>query len=210
MMIKVLATNNLASYSKQLLKSIYSDCAKIKNQPRAFLSFHTRVNDFLEVTHKKQEHLISDYTAKSNSGNYLNATIALPLKSKLFLDLPDKSLYEKDNKKLDISDIRKMIIPLKYRHQVKDIYIDDFNNVSCKVMGRDQLTPSNSNYETKAIKEREMEYKIALLFYMSRKFELNFNIGMNLKNDIPKPKYVEHMTFGNTYDMVDEFEYIDS
>ena len=48
---------------------------------------------------------------------------------------------------------------------------------------------------------------MAKLFYMSRKFNLNFYIGMQLTENISKPKYIKDLTYGCTFDMIDEIFY---
>lgn len=210
-MIKVQAHNNLKSFSKQILKSVYQDCSSQKNQHKAYLSIHTSIDDFLKITSKNIEHLVYDFSEKPESGVERYANIALPLASMLFLDLPDKSFYRNENRRLDIAHIRQMIIPLKFQHNVKDIYIDDFNSVSCNQMGRNKLWQTNPGNlrQFEDWKDRQMEYKMALLFYMSRKFDINFHIGMPWTSNKPNPKHIKFMNFGHIYDMTDEIEFIE-
>ncbi len=42
---------------------------------------------------------------------------------------------------------------------------------------------------------------------MSRKFDLNFHVGMQLTKNIRKPKYIKDLTYGCTFDMIDEVVY---
>lgn len=88
-----------------------------------------------------------------------------------------------------------MIIPLKYKHNVKDIYIDNLDKISVK--------------ELESIENKEFvtEYKIIKLYYISKKFELNFYIGMQLIGNEKKPKFIKHLTFGNSFDMIDVIQY---
>lgn len=208
-MIKVQAHNNLKSFSKQILKSVYKDCSSQKNQHKAYLSIHTSIDDFLKITSKNMEHIVYDFSEKPESGVERHANIALPLASMLFLDLPDKSFFRSENESLDIEHIRQMIIPLKYQHNVKEVYIDDFNKISCNLMGRNKLWQTNPGNlkQFEDWKDRQMEYKMALLFYMSRKFDINFNIGMQWTSKAPDPSHIRFMNFGHIYDMVDEIEF---
>ena len=209
-MINVLAYQNLSNSSTQMLQTVYNLCCTEKNKHKAFLSTQLNLNEFLEITNHEEEHLVSDFTEKTNTGNYLNASISLPLNSMLFLDLQDKSFYRPDeNQSLDIQQIQQMIIPLKDKYDVKDIYIDNFNKVQCFLMGRSDLWQTNPTNikQFEDWKERQMEYKMALLFYMSRKFDLNFHIGMQWLSTEKKPSQIRFMDFGNIQNMVDEITY---
>jgi hypothetical protein len=103
-----------------------------------------------------------------------------------------------------------MIIPLKYRYNVKHIYIDHFETLDCALIGRDKLWKTNSSNERlyEDWKDRQLEYKTALLFYMSRKFDINFHIGMTWYGNEKVPKDIRFMNYGNIYDMVDQIEYV--
>lgn len=207
-MIRAFATISKTQYAPQLLKNVFEECQINKNKPIAFLSNQIEFEEFKSITQTQEEHLVYDFTEKTENGNYLNASISIPLASLLFIDLPDKSLYREGN--LDIQHIRQMIIPLKYRFNVKDIYIDNFESVGCSLMGRDQLWRTNPSNTTlwEDWKDRQMEYKMALLFYMSRKFNLNFYIGMTWYGKEENPKDIRFMRYGNIFDMINEFEYI--
>ena len=209
-MINIFAYNKLNNSSTQMLQRVYNLCCTEKNKNRAFLSIQLNLKEFLKITNHEEEHLVSDFTEKTNAGNYLNASISLPLNSMLFLDLKDKSFYRSnENFNLDIQQIQQMIIPLKDKYDVRDIYIDNFNKVQCFLMGRSDLWQTNSTNakQFEDWKERQMEYKMALLFYMSRKFDLNFHIGMQWLGTEKKPSQIRFMDFGNIQDMVDEIKY---
>ncbi|MBU2525607.1 MAG: hypothetical protein KKC03_03295 [Bacteroidetes bacterium] len=206
-MVKILAFNNLNDSSAQILKSVYKDCNKYKNRHTAFLSTRLKLDEFLVITEQQEAQLVYDFTEKTEKGGHLNASISILLNSLLFLDLPDKSLYRADDGVIDIAHLRKMIIPLKYRHKVKDIYIDNFYQVTCNLMGRNLVWEPKNTTDIKVWKDRQMEYKMALLFYMSRKFDLNFYIGMEQTSLEQKPRHIKGLTFGNTFDMVDEIDY---
>lgn len=209
-MISVLAYKNSKDSSVQMLQSVYQKCAVEKNKHCAFLSTQLNLNKFLETTNHEEEHLVSDFTEKTSDGNYLNAAIVLPLHSMLFLDLQDKSFYRsKENQGLDMQQIQQMISSLKDNYDVRDIYIDNFNQVECFLMGRSDLWKTNpSNLKQfEDWKERQMEYKMALLFYMSKKFDLHFHIAMQWLGKEKKPSQIRFMNFGNIQDMVDEIKY---
>lgn len=191
-----------------MLQEAHAICSAKANSPIAFLSTQTNLNEFLKLTTTKAEHLVYDFTEKTNEGHFLNATISILLASLLFMDLPDKSLYRHENQPLDIHHIRKMIIPFKYRYNVKHIYIDNFESIGCTLMGRDKLWKTNPSNERlyEDWKDRQMEYKTALLFYMSRKFDVNFHIGMTWYRKEKVAKDIRFMTYGNIYDMVDQIE----
>lgn len=194
-MLKILASQNLKTQASKTLKTIFDACDTMQNKPTAFISRELRSKDFLEITEKKEEHLVYDFSEETKNGQFLNATISLPLKSFLFLDLEDKSLHQNPKNLLDIQDIRRMIIPLKFKYNVKDIYIDNVHKVNVKAL---------QSFENEEFKT---EYILAIFFYMSQKFNLNFHIGMELLSDVPKPKFIKHLTYGNSYDLIDEFGY---
>lgn len=229
MMIKILASQNLKNQASKTLKTVFDACNSKQDNSIAFISRELYLKDFMNITEKKEEHLVYDFTDITDEGRYLNGTISLPLSSMLFIDLSDKSLYKDDfingdlehfqtqemiiqhinqTDKLkpdykiirnigtiDIVSIRKMIITLKYKYNLKDIYIDNFDRVSVK----DFKGFENQEFVT--------EYKLAIFFYMSKKFNLNFHIGMELIKDEQKPKFIKHLTYGNSFDMIDKIEY---
>ena len=158
-MINVIAYKDDKTHSAQLLKEILTKCTSQKNSPLAFISLHLRFSDFLKFTKYKSDDIVSDYTERMTIDHYLNASLHLPLSSKLFLDLPDKSFYRNKNECLNMRDIRRMIIPLKYRHQVKNIYVDDFSSISLPYKENDtSLDTSSSKIEL------FREYNMAIFF----------------------------------------------
>lgn len=188
-MLKILASQNLKKQSENILKNVFGICDEKQNNPIAFISREISLNDFLKITDKKANDLIIEYSDKTED-KYLNASIYLELSSKLIIDLNDKSLYDND-----LESIRRMIIPLKYKHNVKDIYIDNLDKINVTEL----INFKNQEFIT--------EYKIMKLYYISKKFELNFYIGMELIGNKEKPKFIKHLTFGNSFDMIDEIEY---
>jgi len=188
-MLKIIASQNLKKQSENILKNVFGICNEQQNSPITFISKEVSLNDFLKITNKKADDLILEYSDKTED-KYLHASIYLKLSSKLIIDLNDKSLYENN-----LESIRRMIIPLKYKHNVKDIYIDNLDKISVKEL------------ESVENKEFISEYKIMKLYYISKKFELNFYIGMELIGNEEIPKFIKHLTFGNSFDMIDEIEY---
>lgn len=173
----------------------------------AFFSTKLSINHFFKKVNLKEEHLVYDFTEKTKNGEYLNASISVLLKSMLFIDFKDKSLYRTESGILDISDIRRMIIPLKHKYNVKKIYIDNFQKVTCTSMGRWHLYNISDPASIFIWKERANEYKMALLYYMSKKFEIDFIIGNELNKEVSNPLKVSDIKFigfGNSYDMVDK------
>ncbi|MGZ0016907.1 hypothetical protein [Yeosuana sp. AK3] len=160
----------------------------------SFVATKMPVNVLYEMTELNSTYCVTDYTEKTKRGSYLNACIYLPLLSKLFIDFKDMTLT-RSHDKIDIEDLRRLIIPLKYRHNIKTIFIDDFDDMSCNYL------PNNAKQEVMH------EYKMAKLYYMSHKFKLDFIIGKQVAFDTIKPQKVsdlKYMSFGNAFDMVDE------
>lgn len=207
-MIKVFASKDLKVSSLHLIKKLHNQCSENKNKHIAFLSTEINAEEFYQELEIKEEFLVYDFVDKKEE-SFLNSSISLPLNSMFFIDLPNKSLLRSNDENLDIQHIRNIIIPLKYKYNVKNIYIDNFHKITCNVMGRDLLWKTNpSNFPLyEDWKERQMEYKMALLFYMSRRFEINFHIGMKLEENELKPKSIKHLNYGNIYDMIDEIKY---
>lgn len=206
-MIKIIASQNLKEQAQKRVQSCIEICDSEKNHPIAYFSTELSMNDFEEISNKKEAYLVHDFTEITDEGAYVNATISLPLASLLFVDFPDKSLFRTKEGFLDMEHIRKMIIPLKYKYNVKEIYIDNFHHVTCILMGRNVVWESKSIADIDFWKYRQMEYKLALLYHYSKKFELNFYIGMKLLVKEQQPKNIKHLTFGNSFDMIDGIEY---
>jgi hypothetical protein len=194
-MITIYATQDLKAQAKQTLQNIYQKCSEENNVPVLFISSEINLSTFFNITHSKESDLIIDYTDVLENGTHLNASISLPLQSSIYIDLIDKSFNSKNEQEvLRIDYIRRIIIPHKYKHKVKDIYITDFHKIHCddlSFLRRDILS----------------EMIMAKLFYMSSKFDLNFHIGIQLTANISKPKYIKDITFGCTFDMVDVIAY---
>lgn len=175
----------------QNLTNCFHIVSSKKDEPIALLSTELTINDFYNITNYGNDDLSIDFTGKTSQGNYLNASISVQLKSKLFIDFKDKSLY-RQNYDLNINHIRQMIIPLKYKHNVKTFYIDNFDKVKCDVSEKGEI---------------KHEFKMAQLYYMSHKFEIDFVIGKELENGILNAKKVsdiKFLNFGNSYDMIDK------
>lgn len=194
-MITIYATQNLKTQAKQTLQNIYQKCSEGNNVPVLFISRDINLSTFLNMTNSNESDLIIDYTDVLENGTHLNASISLPLQSSIYIDLINKNFNSKnDQETLRIDYIRKMIIPHKYKHKVKDIYITDFHKIHC-----DDLSSLRRDIQSEII--------MAKLFYMSCKFDLNFHIGMQLTENISKPKYIKDITFGCTFDLVDDIVY---
>ncbi len=131
-MITIYATQNLKAQAKKTLQNIYLKCSEGNNAPVLLISSDINLSTFLNITHSKESDLMIDYTDVLENGSHLNALILLPLQSSIFIDLIDKSYNSKQKQEnLGIDYIRKMIIPHKYKHKVKDIYITDFHKIHC-------------------------------------------------------------------------------
>ena len=201
---------------ENILEKAYNIANKDRLHYIAFFSTVLGVSKLYDKTGLSEKHLVHDFTEKPKSGEFLNTSFFLPLNSLLFVDFKDKSLYRNEKIDcLDIQHIRSMIIPLKYKYNVKSIYIDNFNKVECTMMGREKLW--RTNYSNIARfedwKERRNEYNMALLYYMSKKFEIDFIIGYELKKEVSNPLKVsdiKFMKFGNSYDMVDKISYYEN
>lgn len=188
-MLNILTSQNLKNQAVNILKNVYGICNENKNNSIAFITKEILLDEFLSITEKSKEDIIIEFTDKIED-KYLNASIFLELQSKLIFDLQDKTLFNND-----IDSIRRMIIPLKYKHNVKDIFIDNLEKITVK--------------ELEHIENKEFvtEYKIMKLYYISKKFEVNFYIGIELLENVEHPKHIKDIKYRDIYDMVDEIKY---
>ncbi len=185
-MLTILASQNLKTQASKTLKTLFDACKTKSNQPIAFVSKELTAFDFENITGTSIKDFIEEHNGQTTKNDKLNACMYLPLQSKLFVDLCDKQCHNND-----ISSIRKLIIPLKYKHDVQNIYIDNLDKITVNQL---------HNFEDRAF---ETEYKLALLFYMSKKFHLHFFIGMPLLKEEAKPKNIKHLNAGNCFDLID-------
>lgn len=212
---------NLQSYPLGILLAIASQETKKLSKQLALESlaitgnhrFQNVVFIATEIVHKitlsNQEQLVDTDIEENN--NYKTANNCLPKSSLLFLDLPDKSFYRKEDGVLDIEHIHKMVTSLKNNYNVETIIIDNIDKVECSLMGRDLLWKTNSsnisNYED--WRERKHEYIISLLFFISRKLNVRVIFGKEMKKITTQPfeiSHIKYMNFGNAIDMIDEIK----
>lgn len=209
-----IASKEMKKLSEQFLIESLDLTGNHRFQNVAFISTEIKQEIFYKISLSNQEQLVYVDVEKPTNGNCSNGNICLPKNSMLFLDLPDKSLHRNDDGILDIEHIHKIIVSLKNKYNAETIIIDNIDEVECFLMGRNELWKTNIsntiNYED--WKERRHEYLISLLFYMSRKFNVRIVFGKQIKKGTTLPikiSDINYLSFGNSYDMIDEIMYWD-
>lgn len=133
------------------------------------------------------------------------ATNCLPLSSLLFFDFLDSNSSRQNNFPIDIEAIKQLVIFLKNKYDVKTFIIDDIDKITASAMGRQALYTKDpaAIYHWKI---RRSEYLLALLYFFSHKYNVDFILGKQKVKD-SKPIItiddIEYLDFGNNYDMID-------
>lgn len=187
--------------AEKLLTSITNKVKTNRLFHCAFVSNDLNIERLFEISGLNDAHLVTTHNRDDD-----RATIALAFQSFLFVGFKDKSFYREQGFPIDIEHIRQQVLILKKDYDIKTIVIDNFDKVTATAMGR-RILFTKDRGAMFHWRTRRSEYNMALLYYISNKYDVNFIIGKELNNNISSPlkiSAIKYLDFGCNYDMVDD------
>ena len=191
---------------KQLLEQAIETTIANKNHNLAYFSTSIKLSEFYKITNSNPEQVVYDFPDGNENKDSEKACFSILKSSIFFFDLPDKSLFREENGKLDIQHILSSVKTLKKDYNLKTVVIDNIDAIACTLMGREALWRTNAGNLNafEDWKERRLEYLMALLFYISRKFDVSLIFGKKTTTQIEEVNLKQLFPY-NTFEMIDAF-----